>query len=138
MKQKHYDRIEAFRQLKKQIRGSNDYLVIGIDVGKKKHHAFLGTTRGKTVLRRLRVENTASGFEYLLDMVQFYQTRDGIAKSVFAVEPTGVYHKPLAEFLIDHGYMVVYVTNEAIKKNRVLLAIIAIFWDNSIYGRIYG
>lgn len=121
MKQKHYDRIEAFRQLKKQIRGSNDYLVIGIDVGKKKHHAFLGTTTGKTVLRRLRVENTASGFEYLLDMVQFYQTRDGIAKSVFAVEPTGVYHKPLAEFLIDHGYMVVYVTNEAIKKNRVLL-----------------
>lgn len=121
MEQKHYDRIEAFRQLKKQIRGSNDYLVIGIDVGKKEHHAFLGTTRGKTVLRRLRVENTASGFEYLLDMVQFYQTRDGIAKSVFAVEPTGVYHKPLAEFLIDHGYMVVYVTNEAIKKNRVLL-----------------
>ena len=32
MEQKDYDRIEAFRQLKKQIRGSNDYLVIGISV----------------------------------------------------------------------------------------------------------
>ena len=121
MEQNYYARIEAFRQVKKDIRGSNNYLIIGIDVGKKKHHAFLGTPNGKTLLRRLLIENTASGFEYLLDMVQFYQTRDGIAKSVFALEPTGVYHKPLAEFLLDQGYMVVYVTNEAIKKNRVLL-----------------
>jgi len=113
--------IEAFRQLEKEIRGSKDYLIVGIDVGKHKHHAFLGTTSGKTVLRRIIVENSASGFEYLLDMVQFYQTRDGIPKRVFAVEPTSVYHKPLSEFLIEHGYMVVYVTNEAIKKNRVLL-----------------
>jgi len=121
MAQPYYDRIEAFRQLKKEIRGSKDYLIVGIDVGKHKHHAFLGTTSGKTVLRRIIVENSASGFEYLLDMVQFYQTRDGIPKRVFAVEPTSVYHKPLSEFLIEHGYMVVYVTNEAIKKNRVLL-----------------
>jgi transposase len=121
MEQNDYARIEAFRQLKKEIRGSNNYLVIGIDVGKHKHHAFLGTTSGKTLLRRIIVENSASGFEYLLDMVQFYQTRDGIPKTVFAVEPTSVYHKPLSEFLIEHGYMVVYVTNEAIKKNRVLL-----------------
>ena len=121
MEQHYYDRIEAFRQLTKEIRGSKDYLIVGIDVGKHKHHAFLGTTTGKTVLRRIIVENSASGFEYLLDMVQFYQTRDGIPKTVFAVEPTSVYHKPLSEFLIEHGYMVVYVTNEAIKKNRVLL-----------------
>jgi len=121
MAQHYYDRIEAFRQLEKEIRGSKDYLIVGIDVGKHKHHAFLGTTSGKTVLRRIIVENSASGFEYLLDMVQFYQTRDGIPKRVFAVEPTSVYHKPLSEFLIEHGYMVVYVTNEAIKKNRVLL-----------------
>ena len=121
MEQNDYGRIEAFRQLKKEIRGSKDYLIVGIDVGKNKHHAFLGTTNGKTVLRRLIVENTASGFEYLLDMVRFYQTRDGIPKAVFAVEPTSVYHKPLSESLIDHGYMVVYVTNEAIKKNRVFL-----------------
>ena len=114
-------RLEGFRQLKKEIRGSKDYLIVGIDVGKHKHHAFLGTTTGKTVSRRIIVENSASGFEYLLDMVQFYQTREGIPKTVFAVEPTSVYHKPLSEFLIEHGYMVVYVTNEAIKKNRVLL-----------------
>lgn len=121
MKQKDYDRIGVFRQLKKEIRGSKDYLIIGIDIGKKEHHAFLGSTIGKTFLRKLRIQNNTSGFEYLIDMVQFYQTRDNIKKSVFGVEPTSVYHKPLAEYLINHGHMVVYVPNEAIKKNRVLL-----------------
>jgi transposase len=32
-----------------------------------------------------------------------------------------VYHKPLAEFLITHDHLVVYVTNAAIKNNRALL-----------------
>ena len=33
-------RIEEFRQFKKEIRGSREYLVVGIDVAKEKHHAF--------------------------------------------------------------------------------------------------
>ena len=32
-----------------------------------------------------------------------------------------MYHKPLSEFLIEEEFLVVYVTNEAIKKNRALL-----------------
>ena len=32
-------RLEQFRQLKKDIRGSNDYLIVGIDVAKDKHNA---------------------------------------------------------------------------------------------------
>lgn len=114
-------RIKAFRQFKKQIRGSGRYLIVGIDVAKSKHHAFLGTATGKTVLKGLVVENSESGFEHLMAHVQFYMGRDGFEHVVFAVEPTSVYHKPLAEFLIEHDFMVVYVTNEAIKKNRALL-----------------
>ena len=49
-------RINAFRQLKKDIRGSKEYLIIGIDIGKVTHHAFLGTATGRT-LRRLVVAN---------------------------------------------------------------------------------
>jgi hypothetical protein len=33
------------RQLKKEIRGSKDHLIVGIDVAKDKHHAFFGTAR---------------------------------------------------------------------------------------------
>lgn len=112
--------INAFRQLKREIRGSKEYLIIGIDIGKVTHHAFLGTATGRR-LRRLVVENSASGFEHLLTMVQFFSDRDGLKKIVFGVEPTSVYHKPLAEFLIKNGFFVVYAANEAIKKNRVLL-----------------
>jgi hypothetical protein len=34
-------RVEAFWQLKKEIRGSKDYLIVGIDVGKNRHSAFM-------------------------------------------------------------------------------------------------
>lgn len=115
------NRIEHFRQFKNEIRGSQRFLIIGLDIGKKMHHAFLGTATGKTVKRGLRVENSTSGFEHLLTSVQFYMDRDGFQSVVFGLEPTSVYHKPLAEFLITHDHLVVYVTNEAIKKNRALL-----------------
>jgi transposase len=114
-------RIEGFRQLKQEIRGSDRHLIVGIDIAKSKHHAFLGTANGRTVLKGLIFENSRQGLEKLLTRVQFYMDRDGFREVVFGVEPTSVYHKPLAEKLIEHGHMVVYVTNEAIKKNRSLL-----------------
>ena len=40
-------RLERFRQLRKEIRGSKEHLIVGIDVAKDNHHAFLGTARGK-------------------------------------------------------------------------------------------
>ena len=39
-------RLTEFRQLQKEIRGSKDHLIIGIDVAKDKHQAFLGTATG--------------------------------------------------------------------------------------------
>ena len=36
-------RREQFCQIKSEISGSDDYLVVGIDVAKDKHHAFMGT-----------------------------------------------------------------------------------------------
>ncbi|MBW2037109.1 MAG: transposase, partial [Deltaproteobacteria bacterium] len=59
-------KIEEFRQLRKEIRGSNKYLIVGIDVAKDKHHAFFGTATGKTLLKRLVFENNRKGFEKLL------------------------------------------------------------------------
>ena len=115
------NRIKEFRQFKNEIRGSEQHLIVGIDIAKDKHHAFLGTANGHTVQKGLIVENNLSGFSYLLGRVQFYMDRDGFGKVVFGLEPTSVYHKPLAEFLIEQGCLVVFATNEAIKKNRSLL-----------------
>jgi len=59
-------RLERFRQLKREIRGSEEHLIVGIDVAKQKHNAFFGTATGKTLLKRLVFENNKEGFEKLL------------------------------------------------------------------------
>ncbi len=63
-------RLEQFRQLKKDIRGSETHLIVGIDVSKDKHHAFFGTATGKTLFKRLVFENNGEGFDKLLNQVE--------------------------------------------------------------------
>ena len=115
------NKVNEFRQFKQRIRGSSEELVVGLDIGKRKHHAFFGNGNGQTVLKGLIVENSAEGFGHLLSKVSFCMQRDGFRRVVFGLEPTSVYHKPLAEHLIGQGHLVVYATNEAIKKNRSLI-----------------
>ena len=47
MNEEDGSRLEEFRQFRKEVRGSSEYLIVGIDVAKDKHYAFLGTARGR-------------------------------------------------------------------------------------------
>ena len=114
-------RLTEFRRFKKEIRGSKDHLIVGIDIAKEKHHAFFATATGKTLFRRLIFDNTIEGFEKLLTQVRAIQVAQGLPKVVFGVEPTANYHKPLGEHLIKCGRMVVLVSGVAVKRNRELL-----------------
>lgn len=114
-------RLAAFRQLKKEIRGSQEYLIVGIDVAKDRHHVFFGTATGKTLFKRLVFGNNREGFERLLLQAEALEVQHGLSKVVFGVEPTANYHKPLGEYLIGGGQMVVLVSNGAVKNNRPLL-----------------
>ena len=114
-------RLKEFRQFKKEIRGSEEYLIVGIDVAKEKHHAFFGTATGKTLIKRLIFDNTLEGFEKLLIQVEGTKVSHGLRKVVFGVEPTANYHKPLGEYLIRCGEMVVLVSGVAVNRNRELL-----------------
>jgi transposase len=114
-------RLKEFRQLKEEIRGSTQHLVVGIDVAKEKHCAFFGTPAGKTLQRGFVFDNTKEGFERLLFQADTLKTRHALTQSVFGMEPTADYHKPLGEYLITHGYTVVFVAGTAVKKNRELL-----------------
>jgi transposase len=114
-------RLEQFRQFRKEVRGSNDYLIVGIDVAKDKHHAFFGTATGKTLLRRLIFDNTIEGFNKLLDQTKAIQVTHKLKKVVFGLEPTANYHKPLGEHLIRCAKMVVLVSGVSVKRNRGLL-----------------
>jgi transposase len=121
MNEQYANRLCWFRQFKEHINASKDTLIVGIDIGKDKHHAFLGTPAGRTIQRRLIFKNSIEGFGQLLFYIKRYLSDEQLTDVVIGVEPTSVYHKPLAEYLISQGYAVVYVTNAAIKKNRAIL-----------------
>jgi len=114
-------RYGQFCQFKTEIRGSREYLIVGIDAAKDKHQAFFGTATGKTVLRRLIFENSRAGFQQLVDRARQLQAVHQLPKLVFGLEPTGNYHKPLANWLLENDQPLVLVSNKAIRENRELL-----------------
>jgi transposase len=114
-------RREQFCQIVKEIHRSDEYLVVGIDVAKDKHYAFMGTAAGKSLLRRLIFENNIEGFARLLTTADEIKSQNVLSKIVYGLEPTGNYHKPLARHLIRCDCNVVLVTGQAVKNNRGLL-----------------
>ena len=114
-------RHQQFCQLKEVIRGSDQHLIIGIDVAKEKHHAFMGTATGKSLLRRFIFQNNLEGFGKLMTHVEAVKVQNGLPLSVFGMEPTGNYHKALGSYLINGGHQVVLVAGQAVKNNRILL-----------------
>ncbi len=72
-------RVEEFRQFKREVRGSEKYLIIGIDIGKEKHHAFWGTATGKALCKRFVFENCQDGFQKLLDQAEAVRVRSGLS-----------------------------------------------------------
>jgi transposase len=114
-------RLDQFRHFQKAIRGSEEHMVVGIDIAKEKHNAFFGTANGKALFRRLVFDNTLQGFTKLLIQTEAIKVQHGLSQVVFGMEPTANYHKPLGEYLIKSGQIVVLVSNSAVKKNRELL-----------------
>lgn len=114
-------RLEEFRNLKKQIRGSEKHLLVGIDIAKERHNAFFGTATGKTLLKRFVFDNSREGFMKLLAETDVQKTKYGLSQAVFGLEPTANYHKPLGEHLITYAQEVVLVAGSAVSKNRELL-----------------
>jgi transposase len=112
------NRLEEFRQLRQEIRHSEEYLIVGMDIAKDRHHGFFGTATGKTLLRRLVFSNDHEGFRKLLDQAEVLRVRHGLKKVVYGMEPTANYHKPLGEYLITQGRRVVLVSGVTVKKNR--------------------
>jgi transposase len=112
------NRLEEFRQLRQEVRHSEEYLIVGIDVAKDRHHAFFGTATGGTLLKRLVFSNDYEGFTKLLDQAEALRVRHGLKKVVYGMEPTANYHKPLGEYLIHLGRSVVLVSGVTVKQNR--------------------
>jgi transposase len=112
------NRLEEFRQLRKEVRQSGEHLIVGIDIAKDRHHAFFGTATGKTLLKRIVFNNDHEGFRKLLDQTEALRVQHGLKKVVYGMEPTANYHKPLGEYLIKLGKTVVLVSGVTVARNR--------------------
>jgi len=115
------ERLNTYRQMRSSIRNSEQYLIVGIDIAKEKHHAFFGTAAGKTVCKNLIFSNDRSGFELLVARTEQLRLQHQLTLVVFGMEPTANYHKPLAEYLIHKDALVVQVSGTAVTRNRELL-----------------
>jgi transposase len=114
-------RYNFFCQFRFTVRSSRSHLIVGIDIGKDKHHAFFGTAYGKALYRRLLFDNNARGYQKLVEQVKVIMLQNQTSEVIFGMEPTGNFHKPLAHWLITNGYEVVLVGGKAVKDNRQLL-----------------
>jgi transposase len=112
------NRLEEFRQLRKEIRHSEEHLIVGVDIAKDRHYAFFGTATGKTLLKRIVFSNDHEGFRKLLDQAEALRVQHGLKKVVYGMEPTANYHKPLGEYLIKLGKTVVLVSGVTVARNR--------------------
>ena len=121
MEQGNDSRLRAFRQVKTEIRGSTEYLIVGIDIAKERHNAFFGTATGRTLHKGMFFDNTYDGFQKLLIQTDALKVQCGLRKVVFGLEPTANYHKPLGEYLVKGGHLIVLVSAAATAKNRDLL-----------------
>lgn len=121
MNENEVSRYERFCQFKAEVRSSGDYLIVGIDVAKDRHHAFFGTASGRTLLKRLLFDNNQVGFQQLITRASQIQAAHGLKRVVYGLEPTGNYHKPLSSWLLMRDQMLVLVSSKTIADNRQTL-----------------
>ena len=81
------NRLEEFRQLRQEVRHSDQYLIVGIDIAKDRHYAFYGTAAGKTLLRRLVFSNDHEGFRRLLEQAEALRVQQGLKRVVYCYVP---------------------------------------------------
>ena len=109
---------QILNSLKEETKSSSNMLLVGIDVGKKRHCACFMASSGKVLRRKLFFTNTIDGFNKLLRQVKFYQKKENLPKVLLGMEPSGFYWLQLYEFLGLQGERAVAVSPLAVRRNR--------------------
>jgi len=87
---------------------------VAIDVAKARHQVLIELADGKRTA--LSVGNTLAEFNKLADRLELASPRCEVA-----LEPTGDYHRPLANFLVRRGHNVQFVSSIATSRTREAL-----------------
>jgi len=93
------------------------YLVIGIDLHKRRHAAVIMTqdfnTHGK-----FKFNNSKEGFEMALERIRMEMVRTGSRGVIFAIKTGGHYWCNLAYFLDERGIPFRFINQSTLKRRR--------------------
>jgi len=82
-------------------------LAVGIDVHKKRHYARVKIRETREIISPiLKIYNSKRGLDFLLEKVNHLMEKYQAKGVIFALEPTGIYWKPLGYALHDRGCLV--------------------------------
>lgn len=96
-------------------------LIVGVDIAKKTHWArMLDGRTGMEVDSAFSFQNNTNAFSSLLSRLNRNKERIGAQKIVIAMEPTGIYWRPLASYLSKAGMTVVIVNPYHVKNSKEL------------------
>ena len=110
-----------YTQNEKLLQVSEENLIIGIDVGSKKHYARAFDWRGIEYSKKaFAFSNDVEGFAGFLEWISDIQKKNGKETVIPGMEPTGHYWFDLALFLRDNGMKPVLVNPLHVKRSKEL------------------
>ena len=110
-----------YTQNEKLLQVGEENLIIGIDVGSKKHYARAFDWRGIEYSKKaFAFANDVEGFAGFLEWISAIRKKNGKETVIPGMEPTGHYWFDLALFLRDNGMKPVLVNPLHVKRSKEL------------------
>ena len=110
-----------YTQNEKLLQVGEENLIIGIDVGSKKHYARAFDWRGIEYSKKAYAfSNDVEGFAGFLEWISAIRKKNGKETVIPGMEPTGHYWFDLALFLRDNGMKPVLVNPLHVKRSKEL------------------
>lgn len=109
-----------YKQNQKILQLTEKTLIIGVDIAKYKHVARAQDFRGIQFGKALTFENSAFGFDSLLNWIDDLKKKHSKIDVYMGMEPTGHYWLPLAYSLRDKAIKLVVVNPAHVKKSKEL------------------
>lgn len=95
-------------------------LIVGIDIAKVTQWARFVDYRGLELGKAVKFKNDKKGFENIVASIDWICKSKSCNAVIVGLEPTGHYWKPLANYLLAHGLIVVMVNPAHTKKTKEL------------------
>ena len=97
---------------------TEDTIVVGVDIAKKKHYARFVDYRGELIYRTISFDNNQFGFEKLIESINVVKEKTGKEDVIVGCEPTGHYWFNLRDYMKNKEIELVIVSTFATKNAK--------------------